>query len=155
MDPVLQETIDYVAIRRLQSAYADIITRRAWPELHTIFRPDTQVTIDMGSGDPLVLDGPDGVGGFISGAIEHFDLFEFIIVNTVIDVAGDDATARMYMWELRHDPANGRSDAYGLYQDRYARVDGRWWFAGRAYRSLARTAAPGGTDLEVLPFPDL
>ena len=34
MEPELQETIDYIAVRRLQNAYADIVTRRAWAELH-------------------------------------------------------------------------------------------------------------------------
>jgi len=30
MDPELRETVDYIALRRLQNAYADIVTRRAW-----------------------------------------------------------------------------------------------------------------------------
>ena len=29
MDPITQETVDYVAVRRLQDSYADIVTRRA------------------------------------------------------------------------------------------------------------------------------
>ena len=33
MDAVTQESIDYVAVNRLQHAYADIATRRAWNEL--------------------------------------------------------------------------------------------------------------------------
>ena len=36
--------------------------------------------------------------------------------------------------------------AHGLYQDRYRHVDGRWWFARRRYRSLARMG-PGGVVL--------
>ena len=35
----LQETIDYVAITRLQSAYADVVNRRAWHEFDDLFRP--------------------------------------------------------------------------------------------------------------------
>ena len=34
------ETVDYVAIQRLQAAYADVVNRRAWPELADLFRPD-------------------------------------------------------------------------------------------------------------------
>jgi hypothetical protein len=147
-----QETIDYIAIRRLQAAYADIVTRRAWPELARIFLPGAQVTVDTMNGSPLLLDGPEGVGGFISEAIAHFDFFEFVILNTVIDIDGDEAHARMYIWELRHDPVGGRSNAYGLYRDDYARLDGQWWFAGRRYQSLARTQT---TDYAVFPFPEM
>jgi hypothetical protein len=147
-----QETVDYIAIRRLQAAYADIVTRRAWDELAQIFRPEAQVVVDKMDGQPLTLDGPKGVGDFISGAIAHFDFFEFVVLNTVIDIDGDRASARMYMWELRHDPLGGRSDAYGLYRDEHVRVDGRWWFAGRRYQSLARTVP---ADVSVFPFPTL
>lgn len=140
-EAALQETVDYVAIRRLQCAYADIVTRRAWDELHGIFRPDAQVVVDTRVGDPLVLDGPGGVGDFISGAIARFSFFEFVILNTVIAIDGERAQARMYIQELRQDADNGRwTNAYGLYQDHYTRLDGRWWFASRRYGSMARTA---------------
>ncbi len=149
-DHTTQETVDYIAICRLQSAYADIVTRRAWPELARIFRPEAEVVIDRMDGSPLVVHGPEGVGGFISKAIAHFDLFEFVILNTVVEIDGERATARMYMWEVRHDPAAGRSDAYGLYRDEYCRIDGRWWFSGRRYQTLARTLA---ADHAVFPLP--
>lgn len=147
-----QETIDYIAIRRLQSAYADIVTRRAWPELARVFRPEAEVVIDRGDGKPLVLHGPGEVGDFISGAIAHYDLFEFIVLNTVVEIAGDRATTRLWMSEVRHDPRAGRSDAFGLYRDEHCRIDGRWWFAGRRYQTLARTLAP---DLAIFPMPEL
>ena len=38
-----------VALWRLQSRYADVVTRRAWPELHDLFLPDTPVHIDTGT----------------------------------------------------------------------------------------------------------
>lgn len=144
-----QETIDYIALRRLQNSYADIVTRRAWPELARIFVPGIEVVIDRRNVPPLVLKGPGAVGDFIRGAIEHFDLFEFVILNTVIEIEGDTARTRMYMWEVRHDPAAGRSDAFGLYQDEHRKLDGRWWFAGRRYQTLARTQV---ADYSVYPM---
>jgi hypothetical protein len=147
-----QETLDYIAIRRLQSSYADIVTRRSWAELGHVFRPDAEVVLDRKDGTPLVLRGPQAVGDFIAGAIARFDLFEFVVLNTVIEIEDDRASARMYMWELRHDPVGGRSDAYGLYRDEHCRIDGRWWFAGRRYQTLARSLTP---DFTVFPLPDL
>jgi hypothetical protein len=145
-----QETVDYIAIGRLQSAYADIVTRRAWRELETIFLPDIVVTIDRRSAEPIELRGPGAVGQFIATSIERFDFFEFVILNTVVAIDGDTATARLWMCELRHDEQHGQwSNAFGLYQDRYARGEEGWRFAGRSYHSLARTAR----ELDVFPFP--
>ena len=157
MEPELQETIDYIAVRRLQNAYADIVTRRAWAELRDIFVPDIEVVLDTRRGEPLRLRGPDAVGDFIGTAIADFDFFEFVILNTRVFLnhgnAGDPdaASARMWMNELRHEqPAGGRwTLAYGLYEDEFRRIDGRWWFTGRNYQSLARTAR----DFDVFPIP--
>lgn len=146
-----QETVDYVALQRLQCRYADIVNRRAWAELEEIFVPDIRVSLDVRD-RVLELDGPRAVGEFIGSAIAHFDLFEFVILNSVFDIDGDEATARMFMWELRHDPDNGRTNAYGLYRDRYARIDGRWWFAGRRYCSIARTV---GDTCTTFPLPSI
>ena len=53
-----QETIDYVAICRLQAAYADSVTRRAWVELEALFRPKGTVTVDTVTSVPIELVGP-------------------------------------------------------------------------------------------------
>lgn len=151
-DRISQETNDYIALRRLQNSYADIVTRRAWSELAKIIVPEAEVVIDRRDVPPLVLRGPGGVGDFIAGAIARFDLFEFVILNTVIEIEGDFARARMYMWEIRHDPTVGRSDAFGLYQDEHRKLDGRWWFVGRRYQTLARTQL---ADYSVFPLPPI
>ena len=59
-------------------------------------------------------------------------------------------TARLFIAELRQHRASGRwHNSYGVYHDRYCRVDGRWWYERRQYHSLARTAA----DVDVFPLP--
>ena len=156
VDPArLAAAVDHIEIGRLQTAYADVVTRRAWPELAELFLPTAEVAIDRVTAEPLLLVGPERVGGFISGAIERFGFFEFVILNSHIDLhASDDgvAAARIFMQELRQDAESGHwTDAFGLYRDRYERVDGRWWFAGRRYQSFARTT-PGDTAT-VFPLP--
>jgi len=156
----LQDTVDHVAITRLQSAYADIVNRRAWVELATIFRPDARVAIDRRAGDPLVLDGPDAVGEFIGRSIAHMDFFEFVILNVTVNLRrdgdADRAAARMYMCELRHERDNGRrTTAFGVYHDEYVRVNDAWYVAGRTYHSMARTDIDhDDRDLDVFGFPE-
>jgi hypothetical protein len=143
-------TDDIVALGRLQAAYADVVNRRAWPELTQLFRPDCAILLDLVTSPKRSLTGPAELGQFIGTATERYDHFEFVILNSVFDVDGDAAAGRMFMCEIRHDASGGQwSTAYGLYQDHYARVEGRWWFAERRYRSLARK----GPDEIVLGLP--
>ena len=64
MDPA-QETVDYTAVNRLQHAYADIATRRAWDELEEIFVADIPVTIDLRDREAYVFDGRDAFKEFV------------------------------------------------------------------------------------------
>ncbi len=146
-----RETIDYVAISRLQSAYADVVNRRAWSELASLFRPDAPVRIDTVTNPLVDVTGPGELGRFIGGAIERFAFFEFVILNAVVDIGGDTAaTGRIFMCELRQERESGRfTRAFGVYHDDYCRHEDRWWFAARRYQSLART----GTD-PVFAFPE-
>lgn len=154
-DSLLIETARYVAVRRLQNRYADVVTRRTWPELAEVFLPDAVVELDTRTGTILRLEGPTAVGDFIRDAIAGFEFFEFVILSHRIELTdAHTATGRMYMCELRQDAGTGAfTVAYGVYHDDYREVDGRWWIAGRRYHSLARTSATGASDLDVYPFP--
>ncbi len=151
------DTDAYIALRRLQNRYADIVTRRAWAELSEIFRPDCPLELELGDRSEVQV-GPDAVGAFIGSSIEKFSFFQFVILNTVIEVddAAGRAAARMYIHELRQQKDTGRrSDAYGVYHDRFERdASGRWWFALRRYGSFSRTAPQEAPeDQVVFPLP--
>lgn len=138
--PVTDDTESYIAITRLQAAYADAVTRRAWSELDELFVPDSPIHIDTVTRPATELRGPQALGEFISTALQRFDFFEFVILNTVVEVTDErSARGRVYIEEIRHESeSDAWSHAFGLYQDSYARRDGRWTFAERRYRSLAR-----------------
>jgi hypothetical protein len=154
-DADVRNALDQLAIGRLQAAYGDAVTRRAWAELVPMFLPDCPVSLDLRDGRTRELIGGDETVEFIATAIERFEFFEFAMLNAVIDVGPDAsaATGRVYMWELRQDAATQRwSNAYGLYRDRYQCEAGRWLFAERRYSSLARTA-PDGDGMVVFSVP--
>jgi hypothetical protein len=141
------DTADVVALWRLQAAYADIVTRRAWPELADIILADAAIEVDTVTAAARHITGPAELGEFIGAALERFDHFQFVILNRVLDIDSDDtAHGRIFISEIRREVATSEwSTTYGLYQDGYRRVDGRWWFADRRYRSLARTGANAGS----------
>lgn len=140
------DTADVVALWRLQSTYADIVTRRAWSELATVFAPDVTIEVDTVTSAALHIEGPAGFAAFVGPATDRFDHFEFVILNTVVEVtSADEARGRIFMCEIRREVDGGEwSTAYGLYQDDYVRADGKWWIAARRYRSLARTGSNEG-----------
>ncbi len=148
------ETVDYVAISRLQATYADVVSRRAWPELLDLFEADALVRVDTVTADPIDLRGPTQLGDFIGTAIERFGFFQFVILNARVTIGSggdaDQARGRMFISEIRQDRASGEwSRTHGVYHDDYRRIDGRWRFAQRAYQSLARTGSHRAFD-----FPD-
>lgn len=132
-----------VAVQRLQAAYADAVTRRAWDEVGALFEPDAVVHIDTRTRPPFDLTGPVEITGFIERSLEGFRFFEMAVLNAVVvEVAGDQGTGRVYICELRHGHDGTWSEAYGLYRDRYVRGHAGWRFAGRRYSSLARSGPP-------------
>ena len=117
-------------------------SRRAWSELRDLFTPDCPIRVDTVTNAAFDFTGPDEIGAFIGSAIEQFEFFEFVILNShiEIDASCTSATARVFMCELRQDATTGHaSQAFGLYRDTYTCTDGRWWFARRSYRSIRRT----------------
>jgi len=152
MWPMPRTTDDVVAIERLQSAYADVVNRRAWAELAGLFLPDAVVRIDTVTRGPFELVGPVALGGFIDGAVQRFAFFEFIRLNahveTDLDGDPDAARCRLFMCEVRRDVGTlDWSVAYGVYHDRYLRTADGWRFARRDYQSLTRT----GGDVAAFP----
>jgi hypothetical protein len=147
----VDETVEYIAITRLQAAYADVVTRRAWAELPDLFLPEAPVHVDTVTAPVIELVGGRHLAEFVGRALERFEFFELVILNTVVEFDGPEAAhGRFYMVELRQEVSNGQwSNAFGVYQDRYARGgDGRWRFAERHYQSMARTGRG-----EVFAFP--
>ena len=153
MSDLSHETSEYIAIRRLQDSYADVVSRRAFGELRDLFLPTAPVLIEL-PGNTREVIGPDDFGRFVEKRIGDLAFFQFVILNSVVEYVDrepDRARARIHMCELRQDRAEGRVTVlYGLYRDEYARVDRRWWFAHRRFSPLALTQR----ELEVFGYPE-
>jgi len=151
------ETIDYIAIQRVHASYADIVTRRAWSELHNVMLPSCSLNLSLGDRE-FSVEGPAAIGAFIGEQLQQFSFFEFIILNSVIQIDdhGSRAGARMYMQEARQNVSDGRrTDAFGVYHDRLEKHDGKWWLAKRLYGSYSRTIAERPENEQVVfPLPE-
>ena len=140
-----------IALHDLRHRYADTVTRRAWTEMAELFTNDCPITLDL-RGQELQFTGGSEIANFIESAIRDFDFFVVAIVNlTTETISPRRAAGRMYICELRHEPATATfSQAFGLYRDEFVcSDDGRWRFAHRRYASLGRFDGAAFTAFEL------
>jgi hypothetical protein len=146
------ETDSYLAIERLQRAYADISTRSAWDEVPRLLTPDAHISFDTRSGAPLEIHGSVQFAEFGAKMKGAFAFYEYIPLNFVVSFNTDGtAQGRTYSLEVAEDAKSGTwLEFYGTYDDEYALHDGTWRFSRRHYRTYGRR-----TDgrLEAYPLP--
>lgn len=151
-DEAIEETVCRVAIQALQGAYADSINRRSFRELSALFLPDARIELTTLRQQPLVLTGPEALGRFIGEFAERLDFFQFVVLNSRLELRLDEEAAlgRHFICEYRWEQAANRfTQVFGVYRDRYRRIDGRWWFEHRAFDPLVSA----GSDDRVVGFP--
>jgi SnoaL-like domain len=130
----------YLAIQRLQRAYADIATRNAWNEAASLATPDARFKFDTRSGQVFEIEGADEFAAFGARMNQRFRFYEYIPLNFVVTI-GTDGTAhgRSYSLEVAEDDESGNwHEFFGVYEDEYAVFEGTWRFAGRLYRTYGR-----------------
>jgi hypothetical protein len=134
------DAIAYLAIQRLQRAYADIATRQAWSEVPSLATPDARFSFDTHSGPVIEIEGPEEFGAFGAKANARFAFYEYIPLNFVVTIGSDDtARGRSYSLEVAEDRESGEwFEFYGTYRDEYAVFEGTWRFARRHYQTYGR-----------------
>lgn len=151
-EQALEETVSRVAIQDLLGAYADSVNRRKWGELSALFLADAKIELTTLQERPIELTGPVALGRFIGEVTERFDFFQFVLLNSRLELRleADSALGRHFICEYRWEKAAGKwTQVFGVYRDRYRRIDARWWFEHRAFDPLVSA----GSDGLVVGFP--
>lgn len=144
--PMIEETVSQLAIQRLLGAYADTVNCRRWGELSALFLAEAKIELATLQRRPLELTGPAALGRFIAEVTERFDFFQFVLLNARIELRleDDSARGRLFVCEYRWEKAAGKwAQVFGVYRDRYRRIDGRWWFEQRAFDPLVSAGGDG------------
>jgi len=148
----MDDALAYLAIMRLHRAYADLATRRAWPEIASLATPDARFSFDVRSGSPIEVIGAEAFGAFGAQSTGRFSFYEYIPLNTVVAIGTGTARGRSYSLEVGEDrETRAWINYYGLYHDDYLLFDGAWRFARRQYQTLGRRT---GDRLESFPLQD-
>ena len=134
------EAIAYMAIDRLLRRYADLCTRRTYHELVSLATPDAVFTFEAFSGQRFEVEGTQDFIDFATKMVGGFSFYEYATLNFVVDFGGEGtARGRVYNLELAYEAETDEfTNFYGQYDDEYVQLDGRWCFARRHYRTVAR-----------------
>lgn len=140
------ETSSQLALQGLLAAYTDVVNRRRWNELESLFLPEAKIELGTLQRTPLELVGPVALGRFIHEVTQRFDFFQFVVLNARLELALAEhaARGRLFVCEYRWEKAAARwTQVFGVYCDRYRRIDGRWWFEQRVFDPLVSAGSDG------------
>ena len=101
--------------------------------------------------------GPHAIGDFIGDAISGMDFFEFVVLNTRVEIGigGDpDVAARadVHAGAAPRDGVGAFTIVYGVYHDRLG-AGGHWWFEHRRYHTLRAAWRSGRVGRVRVPPP--
>jgi ketosteroid isomerase-like protein len=135
----LQAIADRVEIEALRGEYADAVMMRDYGRVAALFTGDGVLRMPN---VPVELAGQDEIRAWGARVPEFVD---FLVQNThpgIVQLDGDTATGRAYMFELIG-LRNGSSDLnYAIYHDRYQRTPDGWRFAERVYEVRYHDTTP-------------
>ena len=127
----LQEISDRLELQDLVTQYADIIDRKAFSELSTVFTEDAVIDYEA-TGAPKCNIGE--MIAFLTEAMSLFPNHQHLVSNTQFKVHGDTATGRVMCFNPMEMTIEGGTQTFILgiwYVDEFIRIDGRWLFASR------------------------
>ena len=125
----LQEVSDRLELQDLVTRYADIIDRKAFAELSTIFTNDAMIDYEA-TGAPKC--SVQEMVAFLEEAMSLFPNHQHLVSNTQFRVNGDTATGRVMCFNPMEMAVEGGTQTFILgiwYVDEFIRVDDRWLFA--------------------------
>ena len=127
----LQEISDRLELQDLVTRYADIIDRKAFAELSTIFTNNAVIDYEA-TGAPKC--SVQEMVAFLNEAMSLFPNHQHLVSNTQFKVNADAATGRVMCFNPMEMAVEGGTQTFILgiwYVDEFARVDDRWLFASR------------------------
>lgn len=130
---------DRAEIEDLMARYMFAIDYFDWDAYVATFAPDGELTFARGTTvgreaiRAVVMDFSQGIGRFYHTADGQPAKLRHVLLNSAIRVEGDRAWASTLWQEMANNgPEDTMKDGtYGLYQDEFVRLDGRWYIQKR------------------------
>jgi hypothetical protein len=119
----------------LVERYSSGITLRDEVAIASVFLPDGVWRV--AAPFEVEIAGSTAIASAICGSLAGMDLILHMVHSVVIDLDGDEATARTIIHEVARaaDRSTGLS-MFGVFEDRVARINGKWLFRLRNFRPI-------------------
>ena len=139
----LEEISDRIEINDLLVRYTVAIDEKDWELLDTVYTPDAKV--DYTSSGGIKGEYPE-VRAWLAKALAAFPMTQHLISNSVVELAGDRATARTMVFNPMG-TANDRGGyklffVGGWYEDKLVRTAAGWRIAERFERKAFMESLP-------------
>lgn len=126
---------DRLAIRELIERYADAVMQRDAAAWGDVWAEDAEWSLPEYPGLEHC-SGRENIVAAWQAAMGDYPDMAYIATPGAIEVHGDRAAARTYTSEVFPGPGNTVLRVRGQYDDELARIDGRWKFTKRVYRTI-------------------
>lgn len=138
---------DRLAIDEVLTRYCTAIDTGAWDVLDTVFAPDAVLDYTSSGG----IRGPFAeVKPWLARMLPRFAVRQHFVTNREIEVAGDTATSRAYLFNpmgfARDDGTLALFFTGGVYEDRWRRTAAGWRIVERVLHERWRTPSPDGSS---------
>ena len=127
----LQEISDRLELQDLVTQYADIIDRKAFSELSTIFTDDAVIDYEATGAPKCSV--PEMIT-FLTETMSLFPNHQHLVSNTQFKVDGDTATGRVMCFNPMEMAVEAKTQTFILgiwYDDEFVRINHRWLFSSR------------------------
>lgn len=122
---------DEMAIRNLAAKFADAATTADYDALRLLWKHDGVFTINEPAN--VTKTGVDNIVAHITMLRDERDFFVQFVHSGVINVDGNNATARWIIHEVGQGPAEKYYNNYGVFNDTMEKINNEWVFTGRVY----------------------
>ncbi|MCA1831148.1 MAG: nuclear transport factor 2 family protein [Actinomycetota bacterium] len=134
--PKPEQVADRFAIDELLDTYAHALDTKNWDLFRTLFTDDCLLDYTHEGG---VRGSVDDALAWLSSALAPFDMIQHIVANRLVEIDGDEARVRAYVFSPLGLPDGSGGLTFvlsgGNYEDRLRRTPDGWRFTSRTARS--------------------
>ncbi|KAJ9603795.1 hypothetical protein H2200_011981 [Cladophialophora chaetospira] len=145
----LQRLADELEIRSLVARFANACNPPNLEAFGKLWVPDTHQKGEWSLSEPFTTSatGVDDIVTLLDKLLQPWDFFVQLVHSGVVDIDGDEATGRFIMHEVAKGPNETYYNNFAIYEDKYCKVDGKWFFAKRHYNYMFLDSGPFGGNV--------